>query len=301
MSPAMAVHGGAWAIPQDQLSAHREGCRRALEEGLRILDSGGSSLDAVAAAVIVLENDEAFDAGRGSFLNEAGTVVLDAGIMDGRSLACGSVAHVVGVRNPVMLARKVLESPHAVLVGEGAHEFAVRNGIETCDPEELVASSERARWNTLRGVDMSAWAVEMFGDTVGAAALDAAGNLAAATSTGGSPMKPLGRVGDSPFIGAGLYASNQSAAVSATGHGELIIPLVWSKAAADLVAAGLPATAAASCALDLLSPVGARAGLIIVDRDGLVGAAWNTPAMAYAFRDGQSDNIVAGPDGQASA
>ena len=295
MKPTMAVHGGAWAIPSDQLGAHRLGCIRALETGLEILKSGGTSLEAIECSVIELENNETFDAGLGSFLNRMGAVTLDAGVMDGRSLACGSVAHVTGVRNAVSLARRVLESPHAVLVGEGAYEFAQEHGIATCDPEELVSTRERDRWNALRQVDMSEWALEMFGDTVGAVAIDSEGNLAAATSTGGSPMKPLGRVGDSPFIGAGLYADNRTAAVSATGHGELIIPIVWSKSAADIIATGATAPDAAKRALTLLEPVDARGGLIMVDHGGRIGVAWNTPTMAYAYYNSDRDEIVAAP------
>jgi L-asparaginase / beta-aspartyl-peptidase len=291
----MAVHGGAWAIPPELLDGHRKGCTKALQLGLEILDAGGSSIDAVEAAVVYLEDDETFDAGFGSFLNVAGGVTLDAGIMDGQTLATGSVADVSGVPNPILLARRVLESPHAVLVGPGAHVFGVDHGIPVCDPETLISERERTRWEEMRTADTSAWAADLFGDTVGAVAKDAGGNLAAATSTGGSPMKPLGRVGDSPFIGAGLYANNESAAVSTTGHGELIIPLVWSKSAADLTLSGLAAGEATRGAISQLEAVGARGGLIMVDRDGSVGVAWNTPTMAYAYLDPTICEIVAGP------
>jgi len=292
----MAVHGGAFDIPPVERSAHRAGCLGALEAGLSILRAGGPALDAVEVAIRVMEDDGTFDAGSGSFLNESGEVRLDAGMMDGRSLATGSVADVPGVPNPISLARRVLESPLAVVVGEGAREFAERAGVRVVDPADLVHPRERARWLAARGPQPAGWATAMFGDTVGAVARDSSGDLAAGTSTGGSPLKPPGRVGDSPFIGAGLYADNASAAVSATGHGEKIIPLVWSKAAADLVAEGQTAPGAARAALKLLGRLSVRAGLIIVDREGRVGVAWNTPTMAFACRSaGARTRITSGP------
>jgi beta-aspartyl-peptidase (threonine type) len=262
---------------------------------MTVLRQGGTSLDAVVEAVSVLEDDETFDAGRGSFLNEQGQVALDAGVMEGRALAVGSVGHVQGVPNPVRLARAVLESPHAVLVGEGARLFALREGIETCEPSDLITDRELDRWQETRSKDPADWATELFGDTVGAVALDSTGDLASATSTGGSPMKPLGRVGDSPWIGAGLYADNTSAAVSATGHGERIIPLVWSKAAADLVREGLTARSAAATAISMLDRVNGRAGLIALDRAGQIGVSYNTPAMAFAFTEAVTNEIHTGP------
>jgi L-asparaginase / beta-aspartyl-peptidase len=292
----MAVHGGAWAIPGDLLQAHKAGCIEALERGLAVLEAGGSSLDAVEAAVVVMEDDETFDAGFGSFLNVEGEVTLDAAVMDGKTLSTGAVVDLRGVPNAVQLARKVLVSQHAVLVGEGARRFALEQDVIVCDPGDLVSPRERQRWEAMKGLDTSAWAAELFGDTVGAVALDQVGNLAAATSTGGSPMKPLGRVGDSPFVGAGLYAHNATAAVSTTGHGELIIPLVWSKTAADLTANGLPAQHAAEDALGQLERIGGRGGMIIVDAEGRIGVVWNTPHMAFAYRDPVTGEVVAGPD-----
>ncbi len=293
---AIAVHGGAFAIPLEEREAHRMGCRRALEAGWQALLDGGSALDAVEVAVRVLEDDGTFDAGRGSFLDEDGNVSLDAGVMDGATLATGSVAAAIGVRNAVTLARRVLESQHAVIVGPGARRFAEAHGVEVCDPAEMVHPREHARWVAAGGGQRGPeWSSQMFGDTVGAVALDAAGNLAAATSTGGSPGKPQGRVGDSPFVGAGLYADNASAAVSTTGHGELIIPLVWAKETADIVARGAGAPEAAREALRLLDRLGAKGGHIVLDRSGRAGVAWNTPAMAYALRSAGSDEIEEGP------
>jgi len=293
---AMAVHGGAFAIPPAEFAIHREGCRRALDRGLAILRAGGSSLDAVEAAVRVLEDEGLFDAGQGSFLDEDGEVSLDAGVMDGATLATGSVAAVQGVPNAISLARKVLESPHAVIVGPGARRFAEANGVRTCDPADQIHPRERERWLAAGGGQAKAgWAAQLFGDTVGAVALDASGNLAAATSTGGSPGKPKGRVGDSPFIGAGLYADNRSAASSTTGHGELIIPLVWAKEAANLVAGGLAAPEAVEAALGLLGRLGARGGMILLDPQGRIGVAWNTPAMAFAALPAGATEVIDGP------
>ena len=220
MGIGMAVHGGAYAIPQEERERHRVGCRRALERGLEVLTRGGSSLDAVEAAVAALERDGAFDAGRGSVLNVDGNVELDAGIMDGRDLRTGSVAGVMGVPTAIVLARKVLESEYAVLVGSGAKRFAVEHGVATCDPQELVHERERNRWLSAGGRGQASERnALMFGDTVGAVAVDSSGNVAAATATGGIPGKPEGRVGDSPFIGSGLYADTATAAVSTTGQG----------------------------------------------------------------------------------
>lgn len=292
----MAVHGGAFNIAPDDAEVFRLGCRAALEAGIEVLRAGGPSLDAVEAAVRFLEAHGAFDAGYGSFLDEDGEVSLDAGIMDGATLATGSVAAVEGVPHPVTLARRVLEGEWAVVVGPGARRYAERHDVEVCEPADLVHPRERARWEAAGGGEARAgWAASLFGDTVGAVALDRRGNLAAATSTGGSPGKPKGRVGDSPWVGTGVFADNRSAAVSTTGHGELIIPLVWAKEAANMVAAGAPGPAAATAAVAMLDRLSARGGLILLDPSGRVGAAYNTPAMAFAYLAAGSDSIVDGP------
>jgi beta-aspartyl-peptidase (threonine type) len=293
---AMAVHGGAFNIPAEEREAHRRGCRAALDRGLAVLRGGGSAIDAVEAAVNVLENDGTFDAGRGSFLDEDGNVSVDAGIMDGATLNTGSVAAAIGVPNAVTLARAVLESPHAVIVGDGARRFAERHGVAVCDPAELVHPRERARWLAAGGgLAKPDWAAQMFGDTVGAVARDASGRIAAATSTGGSPGKPKGRVGDSPFVGAGLFADDAAGASSTTGHGELIIPLVWAKDAVDLMRDGLPAPKAATEAVARLDRLEARGGIILLDTEGRVGVAWNTPAMAYALWPAGATEATEGP------
>ena len=293
---AMAVHGGAFRIPDDEFDIHRAGCRRALERGLEVLRDGGSSLDAVEAAVRVLEDDGTFDAGRGSFLDEDGQVSLDAGVMDGETLNTGSVAAAIGVPNAVTLARAVLDSPHAVIVGPGARRFAESHGVEVCDPETMIHPRERARWLAAGGGQAKPdWAAQMFGDTVGAVAMDALGHVAAATSTGGSPGKPIGRVGDSPFVGAGLYADDEAGASSTTGHGELIIPLVWAKESVDLMRGGASATRAARAAIARLGRLEARGGIILIDRDGGIGVDWNTPSMAFAYLSAGATEIEDGP------
>ena len=236
--PTLLVHGGAWAIPQDAAAAHETGVRSALEAGHDLLARGGSALDAVEAAVTVLENDPTFDAGRGSFLTSDGRVQLDALLMDGGRMKAGGVACVEHLRNPIQAARLVLElSPHVYFVGEGAEQFALAHGMALIDNGELVLDRERERLAqaqtrhaagladiTFSGLydDKSAetaiaFDVESSHDTVGAVALDAHGNLAAATSTGGTLNKTPGRVGDSSLIGCGCYADNLSAAVRGFG------------------------------------------------------------------------------------
>ena len=293
---AMAVHGGAGLLPSDVRDAHRNGCRRALQRGLDVLRAGGTALDGVQRAVVELENDETYDAGFGSFLNRDGQVECDAGIMDGARLATGSVCAVAGVPNPVVLARKILESPLAVLVAGGARDFAVEQGVDVCEPEQLVSPRARRLWDEHGD---RRWDVaddrSLFGDTVGAVALDQRGDLAAATSTGGMPGKPPGRVGDSPFIGTGVYANNASAAVSTTGHGELIIPIVWAKSAADLITSGMGTEEAARQSIQLLAPTMAKGGLIMVDQRGVPAVAWNTPHMAFAYLDPGTGDFIDGP------
>ena len=293
---AIAVHGGAFDIAPLEHDIHREGCLAAARAGWQVLEDGGTALDAVERAVRELEGSGIFGAGRGSALSEEGFIELDAGIMDGEALQVGSVVSVRGVPHAITLARRVLESPFAVFTGHGAHQFAERTGVETCDPDDLVSDRERAIWEERIAHPDPNWVQTMFGhDTVGAIVLDRDGNLAAGTSTGGMPFKPAGRVGDSPFIGAGLYADNATGAASTTGHGERIIPVVLSKTATDLIGDGLDPQAAADRALEVLGRVRGRGGLITLDRTGRVGIAWNTPAMAFAIRAAGDSEYRAGP------
>ena len=293
---AIAVHGGAFDIPLADRERHRDGCVQAARAGWQVLDDGGSALDAVERAVRELESSGIFGAGRGSALSEEGFIELDAGMMDGADLQVGSVVSVRGVPHAITSARRVLESPFAVFTGAGARQFAERAGVETCDPDDLVSEHERALWKERTAHPDPNWVETMFGrDTVGAIALDRAGDLAAGTSTGGMPFKPAGRVGDSPFIGAGLYADNETGAASTTGHGERIIPVVLSKTATDLIGSGLHPQAAADRALEILARVKGRGGLITLDRTGRIGITWNTPTMAFALRPAGSEEYRAGP------
>jgi len=293
--PVLVVHGGAWAMPDDMVEAHLRGVRNALSTGWRVLELGGTALDAVEAAVVIMEDDETFDAGRGSFLNRDGKVQLDALIMDGATLRAGGVGCVERVRNPVRAARKILsESPHVYFVGEGAEHFAAEHGVELCRNEELVIAREVERlrkYQAQQAGDGSAkdgndlFAPEISHDTVGAVALDRAGNIAAATSTGGTLNKAPGRLGDSSLIGCGCYADNLSAAVSTTGWGEPIMKLVLAKWTADRVAAGnLPEWAAQEAMNYLKQRLNGHGGIIVLNAAGQFGIAHNTPRMAWALK-----------------
>jgi beta-aspartyl-peptidase (threonine type) len=264
--------------------------RNAIDAGWRILESGGSALDAVEATVVVMENDEVFDAGRGSFLNREGKVQLDALIMDSGSLRAGGVGCVEHIANPIRAARKVLsESPHVYFVAEGAERFAKEHGIPLCKNEDLIIPREVERLREFQDLATSEaqelFAPEISHDTVSAVARDSAGNIAAATSTGGTLNKAPGRLGDSSLIGCGCYADNESAAVSTTGWGEPIMKLVLAKWAADRVASGnLPQWVAAEAMNYLKDRVSGHGGIIVLDSEGRFGLAHNTPKMAWAVR-----------------
>jgi beta-aspartyl-peptidase (threonine type) len=342
--PILLVHGGAWAIPPDAAAAHESGVRNALQTGYRILALGGSAIDAVEAAVTVLEDDTTFDAGRGSFLTSDGRVQLDALLMDGGRMKAGGVACVERLRNPIQAARLVLEkSPHVYFVGPGAEQFAAAHGMALIDNTELVLPRERERLAHAQTRQSAGLADETFSgqtlqddkdpatafiasldssqstsaadpsapsdrpsaetdpgkhwwqkkssqpdwdshDTVGAVALDGHGNLAAATSTGGTLNKTPGRVGDSSLIGCGCYADNLAAAVSLTGWGEPIMKLVLGKWATDRVAAGsAPEIAAREAISYLYNRLGGHGGIILLGPDGRFGLAHNTPAMAWGL------------------
>lgn len=274
---AIVVHGGAgaWVLDSERLREGLAACRQAALAGHAVLAAGGRALDAVETAVHLLEDCPALDAGRGSYLNANGEVEMDALIMDGRSLDLGAVAAIQHVRHPISLARQVMEqTKHTFLVAAGADAFADRIGFPRCGVEELVVGT---------AVNPAA-AHGPLGDTVGAVALDALGDLAAATSTGGTREKLPGRVGDSPLVGSGGYADNRTAGVSATGHGESLMKVLISKQVCDYVATGLSAQAACEAAIRLLAErVGGEGGLIALDAGGRVGVAFNTAAMPYAY------------------
>jgi beta-aspartyl-peptidase (threonine type) len=285
---AIAVHGGAGDLPPQELTparerAYHEGLARALEAGATMLARGGSSLDAVVAAVQVLEDDPLFNAGHGSVIAANGICEMDASLMDGRDLRAGAVTGLRHVRSPIGLARLVMErSPHVMLAGEGAEEFALEHGIEPVPNRHFVTERrqrelELALHESLGEAPRAASAT----GTVGAVALDDAGNLAAATSTGGMTAKRWGRVGDSPIIGAGTYAANDCCAVSATGHGEFFIRASVAHEIASLVRyAGLDVVAAADRVVkEQLVRMGGDGGVIAIGRDGRVAMPYNSKGM----------------------
>jgi beta-aspartyl-peptidase (threonine type) len=277
-------------MPDDMVEAHLHGVRNALAAGWQILQHGGPALDAVEESVVVMEDDETFDAGRGSFLNRDGRVQLDALIMDGATLRAGGVGCVERLRNPVRAARKILsESPHVYFVAEGAEKFAAEHGVVLCKNEDLVIPREVERLREYQqeaarhGNDLFAPSISH--DTVGAVALDRDGNIAAATSTGGTLNKAPGRLGDSSLIGCGCYADNLSAAASTTGWGEPIMKLVLAKWTADRVAAGnLPEWAAQEAMNYLKQRLNGHGGIIVLNAQGQFGIAHNMPRMAWACK-----------------
>jgi L-asparaginase / beta-aspartyl-peptidase len=297
MQPVLLIHGGAWAMPDDAVAAHEAGIANALAAGYTLLQQGATAVDAVEAAVAVMEDDETFDAGRGSFLTQDGRVQMDALLMNGENLRTGGVACVERLRNPIRAARLVLDkSPHVYFVGTGAERFARQHGMALCDNMELVIPREQERLYKAQADERAGLPDETFSgsldsgsldshDTVGAVALDAHGNIAAGTSTGGTLNKAPGRVGDSSLIGCGCYADNLTAAVSLTGWGEPIMKLVLGKWAVDRVAAGASPDEAAHAAIDyLFDRLGGHGGIILLGPDGRVGLAHNTPRMAWGLR-----------------
>jgi beta-aspartyl-peptidase (threonine type) len=297
-------------MPDDMVDAHLRGVSNALAAGWRVLESSGTALDAVEEAVVIMEDDETFDAGRGSFLNRDGKVQLDALIMDGATLRAGGVGCVERLRNPVRAARKILsESPHVYFVAEGAERFAAEHGIALCQNEDLVIPREVERLRAYQaaqadlkrsgansdGNDLFAPGSDVIDDpphdptishdTVGAVARDRNGDIAAATSTGGTLNKAPGRLGDSSLIGCGCYANNESAAVSTTGWGEPIMKLVLAKWTADRIQAGnLPEWSAQEAMNYLKQRLNGHGGIIVLNPEGHIGIAHNTPRMAWAYK-----------------
>ena len=297
---ALAIHGGAGPIPAQALTPARDkqfraALRLALDAGYQVLESGGASLDAVTTAVRILENDPLFNAGRGAALTRDGAAELDAAVMEGRTQRAGAVASVRHVRNPVDLARRVMEkSRHVLLVGAGAEEFALEEGLELV-PNSYFRTAERLQQleSEQRGERVSDL-IPSHG-TVGAVALDSKGDLAAATSTGGMTNKRQGRVGDSPIIGAGTYAKNGVCAVSATGHGEFFIRAV---AAYHICAAveyrGLSLKEAAREMLHgILRSLGGQGGIIAIDPGGHIVMDFSTQGMFRGARDSSGRDELA--------
>jgi L-asparaginase / beta-aspartyl-peptidase len=287
VKPVIAIHGGAGVLRSDKPSRrHRAALARALEAGHEILKQGGTSLDAVAAAVVVLEDSPLFNAGRGSSFNSDGEIEMDASIMEGATLRAGAVAAVQRIRNPVLAARAVMESsPHVLLAGGGAERFARKHGLKLEPPEYF---------HTAKRLSALKRRLKNYHGTVGAVALDLAGNLAAATSTGGYTGKLPGRVGDSPIIGAGNYADNRACAVSGTGLGEAFIrAAVGHDVCAQMRYRGASLGSAAAATLKNVARLGADGGLIAVDRRGNVAMPFNSEGMYRACIDRRGKRLIA--------
>lgn len=282
VKPVIIVHGGAKTISENDVAANQAGCRAAIEAGWAVLIQGGSAAGAVEAAIRVLESDQTFNAGFGATLNSEGEVEVDAAMMEGATLGWGAVAAVQGVRHPIVVARKIMEEKPRLLVARSGERFARNHAVEICAKEALVSEEQYQEWKEeIEVLDRP--------NTVGCVALDADGNLVAGTSTGGTTGQPQGRVGDTALVGCGLYADNQLGACSTTGDGESIIPVVLAKTAIDALKDKHP-DAAAQWAIDtLISRVQGEAGCILIDRQGRIGWAHNSPDMAVAY---MSEDLV---------
>jgi L-asparaginase / beta-aspartyl-peptidase len=279
LKPSILVHGGAGALaPTDDASAKEKGCLAAARAGHAVLRAGGTALEAVLAAIVILEDDPNFNAGLGSSLNRDGDVECDASLMEGSGRA-GAVGAVREVKNPILLAQAVLATTsHVLLVGQGAEALAHERGLTFVPKGALVTPVQRAAWET---------ATAKGHGTVGAVAVDAEGHVAAGTSTGGMAMKRPGRLGDSPLIGCGTYALEGAGACSCTGTGEAIIKAVLAKTAVDRLNAGALPEDAARAVLPQLERFGGEGGLILVDGRGRLGMAFSTERMARAWVDGE--------------
>jgi beta-aspartyl-peptidase (threonine type) len=277
---SILVHGGAGSVPDDVLAAHTQGCFDAAEIGGRLLAAGGSALDAVQRAVESLENNPLYNAGRGASITDAGTIELDASIMSGDDLRAGAVCALPPFRNPIAIARQVLEAGGPVLYADrGAERFAVDRGFSRVSDDDLITEKSRARWETIR---RSGGIAGFAGGTVGAVALDSKGHVAAATSTGGMMNKPRGRVGDSPLIGAGTYADDEAGCCSNTGDGEAVIRLVLAKEACVAMRnKTLPEIAARQAIALLGERANGSGGIILIDPNGRMGLARSTKAMSW--------------------
>lgn len=302
----LAVHGGAGAIRRELLTPvlladFAAALAQALRTGWTLSQAGGSSLDVVEAAVGVLEDCPLFNAGRGAVFTHEGCIELDASIMDGKTLQAGAVAGVQGVRNPIQLARRVLShSDHVLLTGRGAEAFAREQGL-AFEPESYFFV--QGRWEQLQQalqlsqtrLDHTSEPEKKFG-TVGAVAVDRAGNLAAATSTGGMTNKRFGRVGDSPLVGAGVYANNATCAVSSTGHGEYFMRTVAAyDVSARMAYLGMGVQEAAEAVVfRTLQPLGGEGGMIVLDRQGKLAMPYNSRGMyrGYITESGQLEVAV---------
>ncbi|WP_017327958.1 isoaspartyl peptidase/L-asparaginase family protein [Synechococcus sp. PCC 7336] len=295
---SLILHGGAGALEhikrEGSVEAFTQSLSSILLRGRRVLEKGGAAIDAVELCAALLEDDPLYNAGRGSVLNEFGLVEMDAAIMDGRDLSAGAVAGVHNIKNPTCLARRVMEkSEHVMLVSKGAMEFATQvSGMELMPDDYFIVESRVRQWKEaqvagkmlLDHEDVVPMPQKKLG-TIGAVARDINGNLAAATSTGGIVNKRWGRVGDSPIVGAGVFADNETCAVSATGYGEQFLRTVLSKTISDLVHfQGLNAKEAARAGIDyLVSKVNGLGGVIVVDKNGQCAVGHSTSGMIYGW------------------
>ena len=277
----IVIHGGAGSfsgLDEEAINSYETGINEALSAGYTILEQGGSSLDAVTSAIVILEDLPLFNAGKGSVYTEMETQEMDSSIMDGKSGKGGAVAGVSKVKNPVLLARMVMDkTEHVMLIGSGAEKFAEEIGIELVDPSYFYSEKNLKRVRKSK-------ADEKLG-TVGAAALDQSGNLAAATSTGGRTNKMTGRVGDTPILGAGTWAQNGLCAVSGTGHGEYFMRLLTAADVCKLMEySNLSLEESTKIVVNKLTVIGAKGGIISIDSDGNISAQFNTKGMARGYQ-----------------
>ncbi|MCH2472808.1 MAG: isoaspartyl peptidase/L-asparaginase [Gammaproteobacteria bacterium] len=286
---AIVIHGGAgWSRNQteEKLKSIEDGLKRALDEGFAILESGGTSLDAVEAAVVILEDDVTFNAGKGSVYTAEEKQEMDASIMTGELQNAGAVASVSTIKNPIKLARYVMEkTEHVLIVGQGAEKVAIKGGLEVVDPSYFYSKEKLDRVRRQKTKDELS--------TVGAVAIDKEGNISAATSTGGRSNKLPGRVGDSPIIGAGTWAQNNLCGVSGTGHGEYFMRFnVAREICVRMDYLGLTADQASNQVIDELSGMGIEGGVIVIDKEGNASMIFNTDGMARAYKNSKGDEIV---------
>jgi beta-aspartyl-peptidase (threonine type) len=289
----IALHGGAGTLPRSEMSADQDGRYRAglsvaLSAGYAVLEGGGTSLDAVTSCIVLLENDPLFNAGRGAVFTLEGRNELDASIMDGSTLKAGAVCGLTRIRNPIALARAVMEqSEYVLLSGAGAEDFASNHGFEFVPGSYFYTDARWRQLERIRGGDtgLSALTISHVG-TVGAVALDADGRLAAGTSTGGMTGKRYGRIGDSPIIGAGTYADNRSCAVSATGHGEVFIRAAVAHDISARMRYGRRdlVTAVREVVLGELAALHGEGGVVAIDRQGEIAMEFNSEGMFRACR-----------------
>jgi beta-aspartyl-peptidase (threonine type) len=297
----LAIHGGAGTLLRSSMTSEKEkeyltGLEDALKAGYNVLQNGGSSLDAVEAAVVVLEDCPLFNAGRGSVFNHIGKHEMDASIMYGKTLEAGAVSGVSNIKNPVRLAKTIMQqSEHVMMSGAGAEAFAATQGLATADDDYFFNDFRYQQWQEIKGSDTIQLdhSDKKFG-TVGAVALDIHGNLAASTSTGGMTNKKFGRVGDTPIIGAGTYANNNTCAISCTGHGELFIRSVVAYDISCLMEyKGLSLQEACDIVVhDKLIKIGGEGGLIGIDAKGNIALPFNSEGMYRGYQTNDAPAVV---------